>query len=62
VKLTNALPLLPLALIPVGRPGASFTAETVSVAIAVLLEYAVLPPFVLTSAVAPAVPLVWSHA
>jgi hypothetical protein len=50
----------PVALTP--NVGASFTAVTVIVPVAVLLEYAVLPPFVLTSAVAPAVPLVWSHA
>ena len=42
--------------------GASFTAVTVIVAVAVLPEKAVLLAFVLTSAVAPAVPLVWSHA
>jgi len=42
--------------------GASFTAVTVIVAVSVLLENAVLRPFVVTSAVAPAVPLVWSHA
>ena len=42
--------------------GASFTAVIVIVPVPVLLEYAVLPPFVVTAAVPPAVPLVWSHA
>jgi hypothetical protein len=38
--------------------GASFTGSTVIVAVAVALENAVPPPFVVTSAVSPAEPLV----
>ncbi len=52
----------PVALKLIPTTGASFTAVTVIVAVSVLLENAVLRPFVVTSAVAPAVPLVWSHA
>jgi hypothetical protein len=39
-----------------------YAGVTVIVAVCVLLENAVLPPFVVTSAVDPGVPLVWSHA
>ena len=52
----------PVALRLTAITGASFTAVTVIVPVPTLLEKAVLPPFVVTSAVAPAVPLVWSHA
>jgi hypothetical protein len=52
----------PVALRLTAITGASFTADIVIVAVPVLLEYAVLPPFVVTAAVLPAVPLVWSHA
>jgi hypothetical protein len=42
--------------------GASLTAFTVTLAVAVAALNAVIPPLLLASAVAPAEPLVWSHA
>ena len=45
-----------------GMPGASLTAVTVIDAVSVAVLKAVVPPFVLTSTLVPALPLVWSQA
>jgi hypothetical protein len=54
--------LIAVRLLAAVSTGASFTAFTVMLLLTVALLNAVVPPFVVVSAVLPAVPLVWSHA
>ncbi|WP_427911364.1 hypothetical protein ACPWT1_11730 [Ramlibacter sp. MMS24-I3-19] len=51
-----------MASVPAVRTGASFTGVTVTLAVAVVLLNAVLPPTAAAVTTVPAAPLVWSQA